>query len=183
MLFRGWMREIWSNQAQVLRIRTCFNEFCLNWYFGNRLRKNLKFWKNVPWLIRSLLKKWCAILSLDEGNMIKTSPCAPNSNLLLWILTELKFLGDFTSFPMAWCEQLGKLAMKELLNELHTHTTMDHKWTYTRLKNRSRPKGGHGEVIWKHGSMWHPYDKMQVSRDKIEGLQSHYLSWLILKSF
>ena len=92
-------------------------------------------------------KKRCTILSSDEWDMIKISPYAPYLNLLLRTPTEHKFLGGLISFPMAWCEQLGKLAMKELLNELHTHTTVDHKWTYTRLRNRSRPKGGHDGVI------------------------------------
>ena len=79
----------------------------------------------------------------------KFEPAPMNSN---W--TEI--FGGLTSFPIAWCEQLGKFSMMELQNELHTRTTLDHKWTYTRLRNRSRPKGGHGGVIWKHGCMWHP---------------------------
>ena len=36
-----------------------------------------------------------------------------------------------------------------LQNELHTRITLDRRWTYTRLKNRSSPKGGHGNAIWK----------------------------------
>ena len=102
------------------------------------------------------IKKIVHIPRSDEEDMIKTSPSAPNSELLQWILPKLKFLGSLTSFPIAWCERLGKLAMTELQNELHTRTTLDHKWTYTRLRNQSRPKGGHDGVIWKHGCMWHP---------------------------
>ena len=64
-------------------------------------------------------KNQCTILSSDEGDMIKTNPSALNSNLLLWIPTELKFLGGLISFPIAWYDQLGKLAMTELQNELH----------------------------------------------------------------
>ena len=99
--FQVWMREIWSKQAQVLRIQTCSNELWLNWNFGDwlsRLRKNLKFWYNIPWRTRSPLKKWCAIPSTDEGDMIETSPSAPYSNLLLWTPIELKFWGDVTFF-------------------------------------------------------------------------------------
>ena len=51
--------------------------------------------------------------------MIKISPYAPYLNLLLRTPTEHKFLGGLISFPMAWCEQLGKLAM------------MDSKMNYT----------------------------------------------------
>ena len=44
--FRGWMREIWPKQAQVLNIQTCSYELLLNRNFGDRLsrlRKKLKF--------------------------------------------------------------------------------------------------------------------------------------------
>ena len=39
--------------------------------------------------------------------------------------------------------------MKEFQNELHTRTKLDRRWTYTRLKNRSIPKGGYDDAIWK----------------------------------
>ena len=95
---RFWvrMREIWSKQAQVLRIRTYSYELGLNWNFGGLI-----------------------------------------------------------SFSMMW--KTRELAMMALQNELHTCITLDRKWTYTRLENRSSPKGGpwwcHKEKI---GCMWHP---------------------------
>ena len=39
------------------------------------------------------IKKWYTIPSLNEGDMIKTSPSAPYSNLLLRTLVELKLWG------------------------------------------------------------------------------------------
>ena len=82
------MREIWSKQAQALRIRIYSYELGLNWNFG-----------------------------------------------------------DLTSFSMMW--KTRELAMTALQNELHARTTLDHKWAYTRLENRSSPKGGHGGAIQK----------------------------------
>ena len=51
------------------------------------------------------------------------------------------------SFSMMWTTR--ELAMTALQNELHTRTTLDHRWTYTRLENRSNLKGGHGDAIHK----------------------------------
>ena len=96
--FQVQIRDIWSKQAQVLRIRTCSYELQLNWSFGET---------SLP------------------------------------------------SFIMMWTTR--ELVMMTLQNELHTHTTLDHRWTYTRLKNRSSPKGGHGGAIRKKiGCMWYP---------------------------
>ena len=39
---------------------------------ANRLQKILKVWQNVHGRIKNPWKKWCAIPSLDEGDMIKT---------------------------------------------------------------------------------------------------------------
>ena len=50
------------------------------------------------------------------------------------------------SFSIMWTTR--ELAMMALQNELHTRTTLDRRWTYTRLENRSSPKGGHGGAIW-----------------------------------
>ena len=83
------MREIWSKQSQVLRIRTRSYELQLNWSFGET---------------------------------------------------------SLSSFSMMWTTR--ELAMTELQNELHTRTTLDRRWTYTRLENRSSPKGGHSGAIW-----------------------------------
>ena len=52
-----------------------------NW--SNRLQKILKIWQNVPGRVRNPWKKRCAIPSLNEGAMIKTSPSAPNLNMPL----------------------------------------------------------------------------------------------------
>ena len=120
------------------------------------LIKNLKFWHNVPWWIRSPQKNCAQFRVRMREIWSKQAPSAPNSNLLQWIQPKLKFLGGLTSFPIAWCKWLGKLAMTEVQNELHTRATLDRKWTYTRLRNRSRTKRGHSGVIWKHGCMWHP---------------------------
>ena len=106
------MREIWSKQAQVLRIRTYFYELQLNWSFGE---------------------------------------------------TSLPF------FSMMWTTR--ELAMMALQNELHTRSTLDRRWTYTRLENRSIPKGGHGNAIRKKLGA---YDTPKINasvEDKIEGLK------------
>ena len=99
--FRLRMREIWSKQAQVLRIRTCSYELQLNWSFGDRLsrlRKNFEILTEFSLKNKESIKKWYAIPSSDEGDMIETSLSAPYSNLLLWTPIELKFWGDLTSF-------------------------------------------------------------------------------------
>ena len=73
-----------------------------------------------------------------DQNKIRCSvfkPAPTNSN---WT----KVLGETSlpSFSMMWTTK--ELVMIALQNEPHTRTTLDRRWTYTRLKNRSSPKGG-----------------------------------------
>ena len=63
---------------------------------------------------------------------------------------QLNWSFEETSLPwfsMMWTTR--ELAKMKLQNELHARTTLDRRWTYTRLKNRSSPKGGHGGTIRK----------------------------------
>ena len=70
-----------------------------------------------------------------DRNKPKCSVFEPAPMNLGWTET----LGtSLPSFSMMWTTR--ELAMTVLQNEPHTRTTLDHRWTYTRLKNRSSPK-------------------------------------------
>ena len=108
----------------------------------DRLRKILKFWYNIPWRIRNPTKKPVHNSEFGWGRYDQNKPrCsvfepAPtNSN---W--TEVLGETSLPSFSMMWTTK--ELAMIALQNELHTPTTLDRRWTYTRFKNRSSLKGG-----------------------------------------
>ena len=81
----------------------------LSWtnIFGNRLsrlRKKFEILTKCSLKNKESIKKWCAISRSDEGDMIKTRPSAPNSDLLQWIPTKLKFFGGphFLPYSMMW---------------------------------------------------------------------------------
>ena len=103
--------------------------------------KNLKFWQNIPWRTRSPSKKVAHDYEFGWGRYDRDKPKCfvfePAPMNLGWtesLGTSLPF------FSMMW--KTRELAMTALQNELHTHTTLDRIWTYTRLENQSSPKGG-----------------------------------------
>ena len=76
----------------------------------NRLQKFLKIWHKVPKRIRNPWKKWCAISSSEEGDIIKTitkKQCSTPANLmnrLNWMATGCKI---FWKFDIMFLEELG----------------------------------------------------------------------------
>ena len=85
---------------------------------------------------------WMREIWLKQAQVLRIRTCSYELQL------DWSF-GDtlLPSFSMMWTTR--ELAMSALQNKLHTHTTLDHRWTYTRLENWSGPKGGHGGAIRK----------------------------------
>ena len=93
--------------------------------------------KNGTWFWVRMREIW-----LKQGRVPRIRTCSYELQLN-WSFGE----SSLPSFSMMWTTR--ELAMTALQNELHTRTTLDHKWAYTRLENRSSPKGGHGGAIQK----------------------------------
>ena len=95
------------------------------------------------------IKKTVYDFELYEGDMIKTSPSAPYSNLLLRTPTELEFLGRPHFLSLAWCEQLGNWPWRhsKMNYPLALHWTADEPTQGSKIDQAQ--KGGHGGAIWR----------------------------------